>query len=232
MKFALTIFFIGYYFFTNAPQRSDWNKYNLQFIEDSISSFNTELVKHSIIKNIKKSKAIIEIRVTNQGRAKNDLNAGNVYALEFFPDSFKTEKTRYVYGKLNNIDVYTKAGYIVIPSLDYNKILINQNTKNHNSSEFDSIFQNLIYHNLLTAKDQTNLIDSLIKNKVVNLKEEKKVHTFDCSAGLYFIEVKVQNRFRNFYLSGGYTCSDVFDTIQDFKLNNILFEILNKLFKN
>jgi len=61
--------------------------------------------------------------------------------------------------------------------------------------------------------------------------KDEKTHTFDCSGGLFFIEIKASDKFRNLYLDRSHVCSDAFDKIEIFKLNDNLIALINKLFK-
>ena len=234
LKLYLAAIIIGFCFFTNAQHEQGCSRYSFPFNEDSVSSFETELVKNGVIKNIKNSKANIEIRITipGTGTIRRSLQSGNIYTLKFIADSLITEQTQYLYGYINKDMViqYINQGFTLVKETSSNEVFIRKISNQKYPSLSDSILHELERIELFTIKDQTNIIDSLLRNKVINMKDEK-THTFDCSGGLFFIEIKASDKFRNLYLDRSHVCSDVFDKIEIFKLNDNLIALINKLFK-
>jgi hypothetical protein len=185
------------------------------FREDSVEGLTDWYINRNIITSLKESKAEWGIRIffINPGR-----QSGRIYTLSGLDDSTDFNWIEYATEDVRDSSfrkdekVYEKNGAAIFRSA----------RKVYRSFPIDSLIQKLLENKLTTVPDSQTILDALKVNIGKSQSQNKSRYH---SSGICFVEVKMNDLYRNFKIGRTYSSSP------DSQYANEIYRILRNFFE-
>ncbi len=150
------------------------------FSTDSMSTFNSRYVKYGVVNNIKNSQYPIEIRVFSYSSSSQIVD---LMMMQGTKDSIFTINKRIWIASKSGVSNYKK-----IFTGDTFSVNIAERPIQKTANNYCDFFEALVRNNLFTIKGENNEINFISDNNNI----------IDDGNSFYWIELKIDNNFRNF----------------------------------